>query len=409
MEEIVRREREDLIWLHPRRLPTWFTSVLEYNYTDSLAFNYYLSKEGYFFEDWEELIINRTPAIEEGLSELELIRPPDLNLHFPIELERFPRPGSIRIVNRRINDHILHGAVLFPPNYPVERYLFQSAAAAEEDIQLVAPYSRIAIDKLRNFVKYLEALIRYSLDVLSTKKLLLDHLNIFENIEADENRSHFNDNLETGQLIEQYIHDLSSIKRYIVSLATYHTEFDRQRHYLIEEQVSWETNLRLCCHRQNFGRDIIDTIESFLIPDGIPPQHETFVFRAPVQGKANNTVGFEDISGGIWGISTLRDSTEVYQNLYSELTPNYRVTNYQGFYYDLVRSCSLDIKKFTYCLSYEVRDYWRVERSPWSDVVQGTARMYTDTGVAVPYAWIEGTLITVTEREERVEDWMDLV
>ena len=235
-------------------------------------------------------------------------------------LERFCPPGLVRSVSKRINQHLYNGGPLFRTEYTNEQYQFQSTKVVLDssyysvtggsrryqchDIQLTAPYSRVFINKIRNFVKFLEALVRYSIDVLKTKQTLLEHL---DPLDTD---TVVNESLEKRLLKETYIGDVQIAKLFIVNLATYHQLIDSQGHFLIESQLEWDSILS-----SRFERGIVDIIESFLVYEPTTPVNNTFLFQAPIQPLQSgevNTVGVnEDISGGYWSVSTLSKSLEV--------------------------------------------------------------------------------------------------
>ena len=415
----LREEESKIEWIYEGP-STWYENRIYSD--DGYVTQFFLEREGFEYIDISSQHFPRTIAQEEDLSEFELIRQiqtEDKELPFPSELKRFCISGLISSVNTRVNNHIEKGHTLFPTTYAIEAFQFQAKAVRRNEeggfnyysVALTAPFSRILINKVRNFVKFLEAFTKYALEVLATKKVLVDHLDFLAT------GSILNDTWETNQLTQTYIFDLAILKRFIVKLAAYHSLIDRQRHFLIKSQISWDLIRGRLSLQFQLPVHIIDIIEDFLVYGETSPRSEVFSFQVPRNPRSRFIAGEgEDIASGNWSILTLKRVFEAYlyprefesnnrypcdKYHYPNLSVKSKVAGYG--YRDLFRYCLSEIKVDIYCLSFERSDKERsARRNPWFDHVTyfdnpGLQALATDRA---PYAWMEGELIAIIPVEE---------
>jgi len=357
----------------------------------------------------------------------------------PRELEQFSPPGLIRAIAFNVDrelSRLHHGAAyqefdcLFGRvetfqqdilDFFTVQYHASTARNGRNgedirrgtDVKLTLPYSSTLINSLRNFVKFLEALARYSVGVLATKQLLVEELNIIEG-----------DNLiNAHQVTEAYIRDLSSNYRFTVLVTTYHSHFNRHLEFFATKQFDWEYTYRRV-KEQHFlfhFTDIARLIESYVGENAVFIL-EPFTFEPPwvpttENGWEENRVGRdEDISGGYWSVSTIKGCLEAYRQPYAPSTPDYWARNWSKDYQHLVSDCIREIRENIECLSFEPiledNSGQIIGRSAFADyeIYSHYVGHYwgEHIGFSTPYSWFGGRLLAIFEEEQNVLEESDV-
>jgi hypothetical protein len=345
-------------------------------------------------------------------------------IRIPTKLEEFCRAGFIRDISRRINGYLrrveeqdydtLFAAVESPENEEVRfrEIILSDRLTVEAEIQLEPPYAPEFINKLRNFVKFLEALVIYTVEVLSTKGLLVEELNFIQHNIPYSSQTWYN-LFNSHRVTETYIQDLTTNYRFAVFVRTYYELFRQQLKFLFKRQLDWERAIRQVSEnnsRRGQG-DIGRIILSYLTDQPFGFIRERFNFEPPftasVEGELNR-VGQEgeDIRSGRWSVSTLRGCLAAYGDPGSPpYRPDYLVCNHRGEYQHLVKNCIKDIEHRIHCLSFEpiIDDStgFEIDRSVWTDYNIYSRWLHEDWrehGLplrATPYSWFANQLTAI--------------
>jgi len=352
-------------------------------------------------------------------------------IRIPTKLEEFCRAGFIRDISRRINGHLhtveeqdydtLFAAVESAENEEVKfrEIILSDRLTVEAEIQLEPPYAPEFIYNLRNFVKFLEALVIYAVDVLSTKHLLVEELSFIEHSIPHNDQTWYN-LFNSHRVTETYIQDLTTNYRFVVLVRTYHELFSQQLKFLVKRQLDWERAIQgISQHRvrQSQG-NIARIILSYLTEECFDFVREPFIFRPPfstsTEGEVNR-VGEEgeDIRSGRWSVSTLRGCLAAYGDPGTPpYRPDYLVCNHRGEYQHLVRNCIKDIENRIHCLSFEpiIDDStgFEIDRTAWTDYNIYSRWLHEDWlehGLslrATPYSWFANQLTAILLEEPLV-------